>query len=432
MARGRQIAPLSEKSISNLKPEPEALRPKLHAVGGVAGLHLQVTPTGAKSWVLRIYPDGRRREMGLGSYPEVSLARARQRAAEAREEIWQGTDPIETRKSRRHAKSAERARTITFAEATEQFLKIKLPGLKSEKERNGGYRSSLDQYAMPVLGKLSVADILTPDVLKVLTPIWSEKPEVARKLRIKIDGVLAWATTHGFREGENPARLKGNLEHALPKVKRKQTHQPALSLKDASSWMTDLRDREGMASRALEFLALTTTRSGEVRGMVWPEVDLDAGIWIIPAGRMKAGKEHRVPLPEDAIELLRHLPRMNASDFVFPASRGGMLSDMALSACMKRISKAKGNGYLDAQSGRPAVPHGLRSTFRTWAAERGADRDMAEMQLAHDVASDVERSYQRSDMLDRRRSLLEAWSRFLSGVDAQVIEFKAAGTDHKI
>lgn len=387
------------------------------AVGGVDGLLLQVTPTGARSWLLRATVKGKRRQIGLGSYPDVTLAQARERARGVKDMIWQGIDPL-----------AEKRR-LTFAQAMEKTLEARTAEFRNEKHKKQ-WRSTLDTYAVPMLGNMAVSDIDVSDVLRVLEPIWATKTETASRLRGRIEAVLSWATVGGHRTGDNPARWRGNLDAVLPKPGKvaKVKHNPALSLADAADWFTDLRKRDGMATRALEFVALTAARSGEVRGATWAEIDLDAGVWIIPAERMKAGKEHRVPLTQEAVALLKALPRMKGSDYVFPAARGGALSDMALSACMKRINEARDGGYLDPRSGRPAVPHGLRSTFRDWAAERTEfERDMAEIALAHNVGSTVERAYRRGDMIEKRRQMMAAWARFLKGeAGAKVVKMEAA------
>ena len=378
---------------------------------------MQVTPTGARSWLLRVTIKGKRRQIGLGSYPDVTLAQARERARGVKDMIWQGIDPL-----------AEKRR-LTFAQAMEKTLEARTAEFRNEKHKKQ-WRSTLDTYAMPMLGNMAVSDIDVSDVLRVLEPIWTTKTETASRLRGRIEAVLSWATVGGHRTGDNPARWRGNLDAVLPKPGKvaKVKHNPALSLADAADWFTDLRKRDGMATRALEFVALTAARSGEVRGATWAEIDLDAGVWIIPAERMKAGKEHRVPLTQEAVALLKALPRMKGSDYVFPAARGGALSDMALSACMKRINEARDGGYLDPRSGRPAVPHGLRSTFRDWAAERTEfERDMAEIALAHNVGSTVERAYRRGDMIEKRRQMMAAWARFLKGeAGAKVVKMEAA------
>lgn len=377
------------------------------AVGGVDGLLLQVTPTGARSWLLRVTIRGKRRQIGLGSFPDVTLAQARERARGVKDQIWQGLDPL-----------AEKRR-MTFSQAMEKTLLSRMAEFRNEKHKKQ-WRATLDTYAVPVLGQLSVSDIDVSDVLRVLEPIWTTKTETASRLRGRIEAVLSWATVGGHRTGDNPARWRGNLDAVLPKPGKvaKVRHNPALSLTDAADWFADLRKRDGMATRALEFTALTAARSGEVRGATWDEIDMESGMWIIPAERMKAGKEHRVPLTQEAIALLNDLPRMEGSPYVFPAARGGALSDMALSACMRRINDARHGGYLDLRSGRPAVPHGLRSTFRDWAAEKTEyPREMAEMALAHTVGSTVERAYRRSDMIEKRRAMMSDWGEFLGGRD---------------
>ena len=375
------------------------------AVGGVDGLNLQVTPSGARSWILRATIGSKRRQIGLGPFPDVTLAQARDRARAVKDQIWQGIDPL-----------AEKRR-VTFAQAMEKTLDARTAEFRNEKHKKQ-WRATLDKYAIPVLGDMPVADIDVNDVLRVLEPIWTDKTETASRLRGRIEAVIAWATVSGHRTGDNPARWRGNLDAVLAKPGKvaKVKHYPAVSLADAADWFADVRSRDGTATRALEFLALTAARSGEVRGATWEEIDLDAGLWIVPAERMKAGREHRVPLTAEAVALLRALPRMQGSPYVFPAARGGQLSDMALSACMRRINEARAGGYRDARSGRPAVPHGLRSTFRDWATERTAyERDLAETALAHNVGSAVERAYRRSDMIEKRRAMMADWAAFLRG-----------------
>ncbi|WP_223428855.1 tyrosine-type recombinase/integrase [Tateyamaria pelophila] len=402
------------------------------SVGGVTGLQMQITPNGAKSWLLRVTVGGRRRKIGLGSYPTVPLAAARERARDALDKIAAGVDPVEERRAAQAALRAAQARSLTFAEAMERFAPKKLAEFKSEKQCRL-WRNSLQIHAVPILGSIPVDQITRADVLRVLEPIWTEKTETATKLRGRIEGILTWAEVAGHCEGPNPARWQANLDQFLPKPSkvRKEAHYPALALADAPRWWADLRGRDGMGTSALQFVVLTAARSGEVRGAVWSEIDLGAGLWTIPGERMKMGRTHRVPLSAEAVAVLHDLPRMQGSDQLFPAARGGMLSDMALSATMRRMqdTEKKGGrpGYCDAMNGRPATVHGLRSTFRQWTAERGFDRDMAEMQLAHAVGSDVERAYMRSDMLDRRRAMMAAWAGFLAGNEAgQVMPIRGA------
>jgi len=410
------------------------------------GLFLRVAPNGAKQWVQRITIRGKRRELGLGSPPAVPLVVARKLALDNRGKAMLGGDPLAEKRKAREG--------LTFAAAVDKYLAAKLTEFRSDKHRKQ-WRSTLDTHAAPVLGPKLVSEITVQDVLRVLEPLWQGKTETASRLRGRIENVLSWATVAGHRTGDNPARWKGNLSEILPKPAKvaKGGNQPALALGDVARWWADLARREGMAAQALRFLTLTAARSGEVRGMTWEEIDFgtqdetDAptvatlatsatrgAVWTVPAARMKNGRAHRVPLTPEAVGLLKSLPRIDGSPYVFFAPRGGMLSDMSISAVMRRMQeaqvKAGAPGFLDPASKRPAVPHGLRSTFRQWAAERGYPRDMAEIALAHFVGSEVERAYQRSDMLDRRRDMMAAWAGFLrceTEGAGRVVTLEAAG-----
>ncbi|MGA0530633.1 tyrosine-type recombinase/integrase [Hansschlegelia sp. KR7-227] len=403
----------------------------IHAVGGVAGLVMQVTPSGAKSWLLRARAGGRRREIGLGGFPDVTLAAARDKAREARAKLEAGVDPVLERRTARSALAAAHARGLTFADAVDRYLEKRLAEFRNDKHKRQ-WRSTLDLYAAPKIGGMLVSDIALQDVLRVLEPIWSEKTETATRLRGRLESILSWATVAGHRTGDNPARWRGNLDAILPKPSKVATveNHPAIALDDAGRWFAELRRREGMAARAVEFLALCASRSGEVRGAAWGEIDLSKKLWIIPASRMKMRAEHRVPLTDEVVDLLKALPRFKGSDFVFPAVRGGALSDMSLSAVMRRMQegevRAGRSGFLDPRNGRPAVPHGLRSTFRDWTAERtDYPRDMAEIALSHSVGTDVERAYRRSDMVEKRRAMMTAWGRFLRGeAAAKVVKLR--------
>lgn len=266
-----------------------------------------------------------------------------------------------------------------------------------------------------------VQDIAVQDVLRVLQPLWTDRTETASRLRGRIESVLSWATVAGHRTGDNPARWAGNLKELLPAPSKvaKEGNQPALTLEDAPRWFAALRGRDGMGARALEFLALTAARSQEVRGAEWSEIDLDAGLWIIPAARMKMAREHRVPLTADAVALLKAPPRMDGNPLVFPAAREGQLSDMTVSAVMRRMNETDlaegGPGFLDRVSKRAAVPHGLRSTFRDWVAERtNFPGEMAEVALAHRISNAVEAAYRRGDMIEKRRWMMGEWGSFLN------------------
>lgn len=396
------------------------------------GLFLRVADNGAKQWVQRITIRGKRSELGLGSPSLVSLAEARDAALANRKLARAGGDPLA---AKRKAKAV-----LTFAKATELYLEGKA-GEFSNAKHAAQWRSTLDTYAAPIIGDKQVDAIDVRDVLRVLQPIWTAKTETASRLRGRIEAVLSWATVSGHRAGDNPARWGGNLAELLPKPTKvaKGGNQPALALGDVVQWFETLASREGIAARALTFLTLTAARSGEVRGMTWGEVDIGAALWIVPAARMKMAREHRVPLTPEAVALLRKAagctagkPWVKSADdaLVFPAPRGGMLSDMTISAVMRRMQEAEmaagRQGFVDPRSKRPAVPHGLRSTFRDWCAEQGIDRDMAEMALAHVVGDATERAYRRSDMLERRRGLLASWGRFVRGeTGAKVVQLKA-------
>lgn len=377
--------------------------PGLHAVGGVSGLYLQVLPTGATTWVLRTMIGGRRRAMGLGGYPTVTLAQARDKAREAREKVESGVDPIAERAAAKSALAAQRGTEMTFDECARQFIES-----RSVEWRNGKHlqqwTNTLATYASPTVGKVQVRDITLAHVVKILEPIWTGKTETASRLRGRIESVLDWATVRGYRKGENPARWQGHLDKILAKPSKvtKVEHHAALPYNQVAGFMADLAKREGMAARALEVLILTATRSGEVRGATWEEIDIDGALWTVPASRMKAGKEHRVPLSQQVIEKLRALPRLADNSLVFPAPRGGVLSDMTMTAVMRRM-------------GVTAVPHGFRSSFRDWAGETTAyPREVIEHALAHQLKDKAEAAYQRGDLLAKRARLMEAWSQFCS------------------
>lgn len=401
-----------------------------YAVGGVNGLLIAITPGGAKFWILRILVGSKRREIGLGAYPEVSIAEARDRARAARDKIKAGSDPIEERRAARAALAATARTQLTFEDAIDKWIEAK--GAELSEKRRKTDKAALRNHAKAIAPML-VSEIDTPDILRVLTPIWRAKHETATNLRERIEAVLTWATVAGHRTGENPARWRGHLKELLPKKGDTEVvHHPAVQIEEMASWWRALLKCGGTGALALRLLTLTCARSGEVRGATWKEIDLPNGRWIIPAARMqKNGKEHRVALSKDAVAILKVMQE-RGGQYVFPAVRGGMLSDATLSKVMKdmheREEKAGRRGWIDRTSGRPAVPHGLRSTFRDWAAETGKDRDLAEMALSHIVGDDVERAYRRSDMFERRRELSQQWADFVSGREAISLVPAAAGS----
>lgn len=375
--------------------------PGLHAVGGIAGLHLQVTASGARTWILRVVIAGKRHDIGLGGYPDVSLAEARERAKQYRQEIAEGRNPLQAKREKQSILRAATAAEITFEQAAKQYMNDKGREWKNPRHADQ-WKTSLEQYAYPVIGKLQVRDIQLSHVMKILEPIWEKKTETAARLRGRIENVLAWATVRKYRTGENPARWKGHLDMILAtpaKIKRVE-HFKALPADKIPAFMQELDTREGTGAKALAFLILTAARSGEVRGATWDEIDLEKATWTIPGKRMKADKEHRVPLSPEAIQLLKGLPRFEGVNYVFPAVRGGMLSDMTLSALLRRMKTA-------------AVPHGFRSTFRDWVAEHtNYPNEVAEMALAHTIGNKVEAAYRRGDLLEKRKEMMNEWARF--------------------
>jgi integrase len=381
--------------------------PGLHFVGGVPGLALQVLPSGARTWVLRVMIAGKRRDMGLGGYSPtgMTLARAREAALAAREKIRQGIDPIEANRAARSALQASRAAARTFKQCAEAYMEAHEAGWGNAKHASQ-WRNTLEKLAYPVMGELLVRDVQLAHVLQVLEPIWRTKTETASRLRSRIELVLDWAAARGFRESQNPARWRGHLDKLLPApgkiIKRK--HYDALPADEMGAFMQRLRQQPGNGARALELAILTAARSGEVRGARWHEFDLSAGVWAVPGERMKAGKEHRVPLSHAALALLKALSRHAKDDLVFPSRTGGLVSDMTLVAVLRRMNVA-------------AVPHGFRSTFRDWAAERTSyPNEVCEMALAHSIGDKVEAAYRRGDLFEKRRRLMRDWASFCATV----------------
>jgi integrase len=390
--------------------------PGMHAVGGVAGLYLQVTDTGARSWVLRTTVGTRRREIGLGGADDVSLAAARDRARVVRAKVAEGIDPVAERRRAR----MEHARVLSFDEAASRMIEAKGSEWRNAKHRRQ-WTTTLKTYASPRIGRRPVDEIEVRDIEGVLSPIWKDKTETAMRLRGRIEAVLAWATVAGYRRGDNPARWRHNLDKLLPKPSkvRETAHHPALPVDDLPRFMAALRSREGVAARALELLILTASRSQEIRLAEHAEFGLDAKLWTVPAGHMKAGREHLVPLSKRALAIMRSIAHMAGSPLAFPAPRGGgPLSDMALSKVIRDMHAAElqagRKGFIDPKQGRVAVPHGFRSTFRDWASERtNYPREVAEMALAHTIDDKVEAAYRRGDLLTKRARMMEEWAKFI-------------------
>lgn len=377
----------------------ETLGEGMHGDG--AGLWLSVGPGGgSRSWLHRFMIAGKVRTMGPGPYPVVGLEDARAKLAENRKKIREGIDPLDEKQAAKRTKIAAAVKAMTFDQCAAAYIEAQRAGWKNEKHA-AQWETTLAAYASPIIGKMSVADVETAHVMRVLEPIWKEKTETASRLRGRLESILAWATVRGYRTGDNPATWRNHLDKLLParaKV-QKVEHHAALPWAEVGAFMAGLRNMEGIAARALEFAILCASRSGEVRGATWAEFDLKAGTWIIPAARMKAGKEHHVPLSDAALAVLKALPKFEGSDIVFPGRKGQPLSDMTLTAVLKRM----GRGDLTA--------HGFRSTFRDWAGEStGYAREVIEHALAHQLKDKAEAAYQRGSLFDKRRRLMADWA----------------------
>ncbi|MEL6574166.1 MAG: integrase arm-type DNA-binding domain-containing protein [Pseudomonadota bacterium] len=406
------------------------LKPGFHSDGTVQGLGLTVGKSGSKSWVLRYVPPpqagtakprtqgataGRNkpRAMGLGPFPAISLSAARDRAREARTQIANGIDPLEERRSRQN----HIARTISFADAASAFLDAKENGFKNAKHKQQ-WRNTLEAYAYPIIGNVDVAHIDTDLVLQVLQqevtskgqtgPLWNIITESGSRLRGRIENVLAWATVAKYRSGENPARWKGNLEMLLsaPAKLKKVKHHSALPYPEIGAFMAELKERDAPAARALEFGILTATRSQEIRGAKWSEIDFKSKLWTIPGDRMKKEKEHEIPLSDATIKLLESVVREDGNDLVFIGrSKGGGMSENALRNVMERMGKSG------------ITQHGFRSSFREWAGETTSHpREVIEHALAHSLKDKAEAAYQRGTLLPKRRVLMDDWAEYCSTV----------------
>ena len=376
----------------------------LHGDGG--GLWLAVKGAGRR-WTFRFSSPttGKVREMGLGSYPDITLAMARSAAQEARRAIVAGTDPIEYKREQ----EAERRRGSgpTFAEVATRYIKEQAPAWRDER-RADNWTRSMELHAYRHMGEKAVVAVDTDDVLCVLRPIWTERTETAQKLRGRIERILDYAKTHGWRNGDNPALWRGHLANVLPKpssVARVQ-HHAALSRKDIGRVMLALAESHGVAATAVRFVCLTAARSGEARRAVWSEIDMEGKSWTVPADKMKMARAHRVPLSEGALAILREVQPLRDrehGDLVFPGQKVGKpLTDVALSKALHQAAGTKG-----------VTVHGLRSTFRDWAAEEtDFSREVAEMALAHAIGDKVEAAYRRGDLFEKRREMMALWSRF--------------------
>jgi integrase len=394
-------------------------KPGLHADGG--GLYLHVTASGAKSWIYRWSRDKQSHDMGLGTAgkDDVTIAEARELAAGARRVVRDGDDPIAARKTKRLQAKLDAAKAMTFRQCAEAYIAAKKAEWGNPKHA-AQWPATLQTYVYPVFGELAVQDIDLGLVMRALEPIWTAKPETASRVRGRIESVLDWATTRGHRKGENPARWRGHLEHQLPKTSKVQQtrHLAALPYPEIGDFIVELRQQEGVGARALEFTILAAARTGEVIGARWDEINFADRLWTIPADRMKAGKEHRVPLSDSALAVLNEMQQGRHSDFVFPGQQAGRpLRNMAMLQVLKRMGR------------HDLTVHGFRSAFADWAAERTNFPDeVRQMALAHTVGDKVEAAYRRGDLFQKRRQLADAWARYCTAaaVKGEVVAIGAA------
>jgi integrase len=373
--------------------------------GDGAGLYLQVSKTGSKSWIFRYVRGGKERQMGLGPVHTVTLGKAREKARDCRATLLDGGDPLEMRKAAQLSAALERAKAMTFDDCAKAYIAAHRSGWKNARH-TGQWETTIATYVSPVIGTLPVASIDTPLVVKILQPIWESKTKTAMRIRGRMESILDWATVSKYRGGENPARWRGHLDHLLADPSRvvQVEHHAALPWQEIGAFMADLRQRKGSSARALEFCILTAARSGEVRGARWDEIDLDTAIWTVPAERMKGGREHRVPLSTTAIDLLKSSPKIG--DYVFPGQRqgdgdGATISNVSMIAVLHRMGR------------KDITVHGFRSTFRDWCAESAANsfpREVCEHALAHSLPDKVEAAYRRGDLIEKRKILMQVWA----------------------
>jgi integrase len=388
--------------------------PGYYADGG--GLYLQVGPSGSKSWLFRYTRAGKPQWMGLGSVRSVTLAVARKAADAHREVLAKGKDPIEVRDADKAQEAVEKAHSKAFGDCAKLYVEAHKPGWRNPKHV-GQWTNTLETYCGPVFGALPVCEVDDSLVLAVLEPIWNKMPETASRLRGRIESVLDWARVRGYRQGENPARWRGHLDKLLPALKKKARvkHHPALPYDEVGAFVADLRAEAGTAARALELLILTITRTNEIIGAKPGEFDLQKAVWTIPAERTKAQRPHRVPLSGPAVGVLKAQLKALPPDtpYLFPGQKPDRpLSNMAMLALLERMD-TEDTKYRDPKSGRRAVPHGFRSSFRDWAAETtNYPRDLCEMALAHTTGDETEAAYRRGDLFDKRRRLMMDWAKF--------------------
>lgn len=382
-------------------------KPGVYSDGG--GLYLQISRTLAKSWLFRYMRQGKARGMGLGPVHTVSLVEARIKALDCRRQLVNGIDPLDDKLAKRRAEKREQAKSLPFRDCASQYIEAHRQSWKNGKHA-AQWESTLTTYAYPIFGDMLVSDIDTDEVVRVLEPIWTTKTETATRLRGRIEAILAWATVRRYRAGLNPARWKGHLDQLLAKPSRLQKvkHHAALPYSDARNFMKLLHDQEGTAALALQLVILTASRTNEVIGARRSEFDLASGVWTIPPERMKAKREHRVPLSTDSVKLLKPLLEGGTGEFVFPATKVGKhLSNMAMLQLLKRMER------------EDLTVHGFRSTFKDWARETtDYPREVSEAALAHVIGDQTEAAYARGDLFLKRAGLMQDWAGYLLAASA--------------
>jgi integrase len=379
----------------------------LHPVGGVAGLMLQVSPSGTRAWLLRIKVGDKRREIGLGAFPSVTLALAREKAQATRDDIVRGIDPVAQRAAARQTifdqQQEEKALNWTFKRCAAAYIAAKEPGWRNAKH-GAQWRNTLTTYAYPAIGDMLVRNVAIGHVIAIVEPHWTTKNETISRVRNRIELVLDWAAVRKLRSGDNPARWKGNLDKLLAdrSIVAPVVGHKAVPAGELYGFLQRLREVSGTSARCLEFVVLTACRSGEARLATWPEIDIASKTWAIPGDRMKSGRPHSVPLSDEVVGLLKALPRMEGTTLLFPGAKAGKpLSDMSMTKTMRAMQV-------------DAVPHGFRASFSSWCASSTAyPAEVREMALAHAVGDGTVAAYQRSDLFDKRRNLMADWAKFL-------------------
>lgn len=425
-----------DATLRGWKPDSVDYKPGLHTVrcDGARGLYVRLAETGAITWIFRFKLHGKARQMGFGPYPAVSLAAARTMAREAYAHVKAGRDPIELEQAKAEAAKADAARQVTFASYAERYMADRRETFKTQKQGNL-WEVTIRDYALPVIGKLRMNDITERNIQQMMAPIYNTKRETTRKVVQRVAAIIGAAMDDGHRDRNklNPARPDAHAhwrkqrDNARKDAAGRRGNHPSVKPSQIAEWFAVLRAKGGMGAKSLEFLALTAVRSGEVRAATWDEIDLASRVWTIPPEKTKMSRDpnrqaHRVPLSDAAVALLESLERRTGTDLVFPAARDGMMSDMTLSKVMRDMQaaevKAGRVGWVDATSNRPAVPHGLRATFRTWATGNRVTFEVAEAVLAHAVGGTASLAYQRGNYFDQRVPVMQAWSDYLTGKSA--------------